>query len=252
MKTIPSYILYGIKRVETVTIPRTVTTIGEYAFSGCTRLTTIKYLGTKSEWKKIDISTYGNDALFDAKLILMISNRITAKEYIYRSYSTKAQTFRLGATATGGKLTYKSSKTAVKVSSDGRVTISPKFTGTAKITITAGGGNYTTVTKDMKITVPGRTNLASVRNTAAGKMLIEWKKNAYVTGYIIQYGLKSDFSDAKTLSVPKNTTVSRSVTGLGKNKKYYVRIRSFRMEKTDKKKKYYSAWSASKEVTIKK
>ena len=80
-------------------------------------------------------------------------------------------------------------------------------------------------------------------------MKVVWNKNTAVTGYQIQYSLKSDFSSKKTVTISKNTQTSKTITGLTKRKKYYVRIRSF---KTVSGTKYYSAWSTSKATTIKK
>ena len=180
--------------------------------------------------------------------ITKAANKITGSNY-GRSYSTKAQTLTLNAKATGGKLTYKSNKSAVKVNSAGKVTIGVKFSGTATITITAGDSNYATATKKITITVPTATKLTSVKNNASKKITVKWKKNTKVTGYQIQYGLKSSFSGAKKVTISKNTTVAKAIKSLKKGKKYYVRIRSY---KTVGGKKYYSAWSAKKAVTIKK
>ena len=79
-------------------------------------------------------------------------------------------------------------------------------------------------------------------------MKITWKKNASVTGYLVQYSDKSSFASPKTLTITKNTLVSKTIS-VTKGKKYYVRIRSF---KTVGGKKYYSAWSEAKAVTIRK
>ena len=66
---------------------------------------------------------------------------------------SKAQSFKLNAKATSGKLTYKSNNKNVKVDANGKVTIAKKFKGTAIITVTAGNRNYATATKKIKITV---------------------------------------------------------------------------------------------------
>ena len=180
--------------------------------------------------------------------ITQAANKITGSNYT-RSYSTKAQTLTLNAKATGGKLTYKSNKSAVKVTSKGKVTIAAKFSGTATITVTAGNSNYKTVTKKIYVVVPTKTTLSSVKSPAAGKMKITWKKNTAVTGYQIQYSLKSSFASPKTKTISKNSQIATTISSLAKGKKYYVRIRSF---KTVSGKKYYSAWSAAKATTIKK
>ena len=60
---------------------------------------------------------------------------------------------------------------------------------------------------------------------------------------------KNFLSGHKTVTITKNTTVSRTIGSLTKGKTYYVRVRSF---KTVNGKKYCSAWSAIKVVTVKK
>ena len=176
------------------------------------------------------------------------ANSITASNFI-RSYSVKAQSFALGAKATGGILKYKSDKSSVKVTKSGKVKLPAKFSGIVKITITASNNNYDTATKAIRITVPSKTKLSSASSPSAGKMKIKWKKNTKVTGYQIQYGRKRSLSGAKKVTISKNTAISKTVKGLKKGKTYYVRIRSF---KTVNGKKYYSSWSTKKAVAIKK
>ena len=66
-------------------------------------------------------------------------------------------------------------------------------------------------------------------------------------GYEIQYGLKKNFSGAKTVTIKKKSTVKKTLTKLLKGKTYYVRIRTYN---TVGKTKHYSAWSAAKTVKI--
>ena len=68
----------------------------------------------------------------------------------------------------------------------GKVTIDKKFSGTARITITAGDSNYQTVTKTINITVPKNVKLSSVKNTAAKKIKVKWKKGSKNIGVSLQ------------------------------------------------------------------
>lgn len=177
------------------------------------------------------------------------ANKITAKSF-KKTYSTKAQSFWLGAKATGGTRTYKSNNKSVTISKAGKVTIKAKFIGKATITITAQNNNYKKATKKITVTVnPTKTTLSSVTSPSAGKMTVKWKKNAVGTGYQIQFSTSSKFTSTKSAWVTKNSTVSKTIGSLTKGKKYYVRIRTYKKVGTVK---YYSAWSAAKAVTIKK
>ena len=83
---------------------------------------------------------------------------------------------------------------------------------------------------------------------------VNWKKQTVQTkGYELQYSTTSKFSKKDTKSVMlKNTTTSKKVTGVQPNKKYYVRIRSYKeVTVNGKKEKIYSAWSGTKWVQTK-
>ena len=123
-----------------------------------------------------------------------------------------------------------------------------KNVGTYTVTITFKGNYSGTVKKSFTIK-PKSTTVSSV--TANSKAFtIKWKKQAtQTTGYQIQYSTSSNFSNAKTVTVSKNGTTSKKITGLTGKKKYYVRVRTY---KTVGKTKIYSSWSASKTVTTKK
>jgi uncharacterized protein YjdB len=95
-----------------------------------------------------------------------------------------------------------------------------------------------------------RNAISSLASRAAGKMTVKWKRNSKANGYQVQYSKSKSFSSGnKTLTITKNTLINKTIGSLTKGKKYYVRVRSF---KTVGGKKYYSAWSAVKAVTVKK
>ena len=85
-----------------------------------------------------------------------------------------------------------------------------------------------------------------VKNEA---ITIKWKKKSGITGYQIQYSTNSKFKKGnKTIKIKKAKTVSKKITGLKPSKKYYVRIRTYKIVN---KKTYYSSWSKKKNVTTK-
>ena len=79
---------------------------------------------------------------------------------------------------------------------------------------------------------------------------VKWKKKTKITGYQIQYSTSSKFSmkNTKTVKIKKAKTTSKKITDLKSSKKYYVRIRTYKIVK---KKKSYSSWSKKKNVTTK-
>lgn len=181
--------------------------------------------------------------------ITKASNTITASNFT-KTYKTSKQTFKIGAKRKGSAtLTYKSSSKKITVNSNGKVTIPAKFVGKATITITAKAtDNYKKTTKKITITVnPKGTSLSSLTNVKGKKLTVKWKKNANVTGYQIQYSTSSKFTNATTVTVKNAKTLSKTISKLKKNKKYYVRIRTY---KTVSGTKYKSAWSSAKSKKI--
>ena len=86
-----------------------------------------------------------------------------------------------------------------------------------------------------------------VKNEA---ITIKWKKKSGITGYQIQYSTNSKFNkkNSKTIKIKQAKKFSKKITGLKASKKYYVRVRTY---KVVKKKISYSSWSKKKCVTIK-
>ena len=77
----------------------------------------------------------------------------------------------------------------------------------------------------------------------------KWTKGSGINGYEMQYALNKKFTKSKkTIVIKKPGTISKKVTKLKAKKKYYVRIRAYKIVN---KKKYYSAWGKIKTVTTK-
>ncbi len=89
----------------------------------------------------------------------------------------------------------------------------------------------------------------SLTNLSARAMTVKYGRASGATGYQIQYATSSTFKGAKTANIAGAKNVTKTVKGLAKNKRYYVRVRSYRKSGRVT---YYSAWSTTKNVVIKK
>ena len=127
-----------------------------------------------------------------------------------------------------------------------------KYVGKYAVKITFKG-KYSG-TKTLYFTIkPKATSISSLK-AGSKKFTVKWKKQAtQTTGYQVQYSASSKFSKAKTVTVGKNKTTSKSVSKLSAKKKYYVRVRTYKTVKVNGKNiKLYSGWSKAKSVTTKK
>ena len=89
--------------------------------------------------------------------------------------------------------------------------------------------------------------IKTVTNSGAGKMTVTYDKSAGSSGYVVRYGLKSDMSDAKVITVKGEDTLSRTFSNLTKGKTYYVQVRTY---KIDNGIRYYSGYCTTKTVKI--
>ena len=127
-----------------------------------------------------------------------------------------------------------------------------KYVGKYAVKITFKG-KYSG-TKTLYFTIkPKATSISSLK-AGSKKFTVKWKKQAtQTTGYQVQYSVSSKFSKAKTVTVGKNTTVSKKISKLSGKKKYYVRVRTYKTVKINGKSiRIYSGWSKAKTVTTKK
>ncbi|MCI6652143.1 MAG: leucine-rich repeat protein [Ruminococcus sp.] len=114
-------------------------------------------------------------------------------------------------------------------------------------------GNYSG-TKTLYFTIKPKATTISKVTSGSKKFTVKWKKQAtQTTGYQIQYSTSSKFSKAKTVTVSKNSTTSKTISKLKAKKKYYVRVRTYKTVKFNgKATNIYSSWSKEKYVTTKK
>ena len=127
-----------------------------------------------------------------------------------------------------------------------------KYVGKYAVKITFKG-KYSG-TKTLYFTIKPKATSISSPKAGSKKFTVKWKKQAtQTTGYQVQYSASSKFSKAKTVTVGKNTTVSKKISKLSGKKKYYVRVRTYKTVKINGKSiRIYSGWSKAKTVTTKK
>ncbi|MBR3149501.1 MAG: fibronectin type III domain-containing protein [Eubacterium sp.] len=129
-----------------------------------------------------------------------------------------------GTAETGPTIVYTNGKTSNGNSSSG----------------SSSGSNVT-------VTLPS----TSIKKLTKGKKSIKvtWKKKSKVAGYQIQLATNKKFSkNKKSVTVKKAKATSKTVKKLKANKKYFVRIRTYKVVNG---KKAYSKWSTVKTVKTK-
>ena len=127
-----------------------------------------------------------------------------------------------------GKVSLKSSNTkVVKISGTKVIPVNP---GKANVTITvAAGTRYAAASKTVTITViPAKTSLRSVKSKTAKQATVTWKKAKSISGYQISYSQNSSMKKAKALTV-KGSATRATLKKLVSKKKYYVRIRTYKV-----------------------
>ena len=123
-----------------------------------------------------------------------------------------------------------------------------KAVGSYKVTVKLKGNYSGSKTLKFKI-LPKGTSISKLKAKSRG-FTAKWAKQAaQTTGYQVQYSLKSTFKKSKTLTIAKNKTVSKKVVKLKANKKYFVRVRTYKKVGTVM---YCSVWSKHKAVITKK
>ena len=151
------------------------------------------------------------------------------------SYTYNGKAKKPAVTVTlNGKTLKKNVDYTVKYSSNTAI-------GKAKVTVTGKGSYKGTVSKTFKI-LPAKQTIAKITSQKKG-FAVKWTKDTNVTGYQIQYDVKSNLKSAKSAYVKSNSTYKKTISGLKTKKTYYVRVRSY---KTVGGVKYYGSWSAVK------
>ncbi len=94
-----------------------------------------------------------------------------------------------------------------------------------------------------------RPSLSSAKNSSSKKVKLTWKKNKKANGYEIQYSTSKNFKKAKSVKIKKASLTKKTISKLKKKKTYYIRMRAYKKVSGVT---YYSEWSKTKKVKIKK
>ena len=111
--------------------------------------------------------------------------------------------------------------------------------------------NDTNTSNDEDVTVISKPKSASIKKVKGAKKAISvtWKKVSGVNGYEIQVATDKKFKkNKKTVTIKKQKTTKTTVKKLKAKKKYYVRVRTYKIVNG---KKVYSSWSKVKSVKTK-
>lgn len=99
----------------------------------------------------------------------------------------------------------------------------------------------TTVQKTVTVKAPAKAKIKEVKRTSAKKATVKIKKIAGVSGYQIRYSTSKKYTkkQTKTLKTRKTTYTLKKL----KTKKYYVKVRAYKLSGN---KVVYGKWSATK------
>ena len=259
VEKIESEAFSGCSALNNVVIPASVKTIGESAFSGCSALSSVTF---NEGVKKIGNYAFYNTALKAAVLpasVVSIGNY--AFGYVENFNTNTADPYdTTNVLADGFVMGGKSAEAANYAAINGIayydmtkgcphayvVTTVPAtvFAKGKKISTCPLCGN--TITKSIK----KKTFKISSLKAAKKALTVKAAAQAEMKGYQVQYSTSKKFTKktTKTVKVATKKKLNKKIKGLKSGKKYYVRVRAYKM---NGKKTVYSAWTAKKSVKVK-
>ena len=88
-----------------------------------------------------------------------------------------------------------------------------------------------------------KVNITKLKKIGKKKIKIKWKTNLSCDGYIIEYSKNKNFKNTKTIIINSKNTNSKTIKNLKRNKKYYIRIRTYKNNN-------YFDWTSKKTIKI--
>lgn len=242
----------------TVTKPATCTATGQALYTcktcGDTRTAEVAKAAHKYRWVTKTRATATKDGA--AVQTCTVCGSTGAKRTINKasSITLSAATYTYNGKVKTPTVTVKNSKgTKLTANTHYRVTqpAGRKNVGRYSVKIQLTGDYTGTVYRYFNIAPKG----TGIKSLTAGKKAVTVKLNlqkTQTTGYQIQYGTAKNFKSAKTVNV-SNKTSGKKLTKLSGGKRYYVRVRTYKVVKFGGKNyTIYSGWSSAKSVVTKK
>ena len=98
-----------------------------------------------------------------------------------------------------------------------------------------------------KAQAPAKAAVQAVKSAKKGQAKVSFRKVSGAAGYQVQYALNKKFKSAKAKTAGASAK-AKTITGLKAGKKYYVRVRAYRLDSMGN--KIYGAYSTAKAVKI--
>ena len=211
--------------LTSVAIPDSVTSIGSGAFYDCTNLANVYYAGAEDEWNNITISDENEDL---TNATIHFSSTPTPKP---------TPTPTPEPTPTPNPAPQPSTQPTQETQQQ-----------VAQQTAQQQSVKNDTAAEQVSVAKPKSTNPKKVK-AAKKAVSVEWKKVGGVKGYQVQVATDKKFKkNKKTVTIKKQKTTKTTVKKLKAKKKYYVRVRTYKIVNG---KKVYSSWSKVKSVKTK-
>lgn len=220
--------------------------------------------GNQWYFKTID----GKDATIDYESVVTLRPRSTGKEekpeeppketpketFPSQNVKLSRTTYTYNGRIQKPSLSVVNSKGAKLDSKDYTVSYSVgcKSVGIYTCTVTFRGDYEGKITRTFQI-LPKGTKVKSVK-AGKKKITVKWnRQTSQTTGYQIQYGKDKKFrKGVKIVTVGKNKTTTKTIKKLSRKKNYYIRVRTYRNVKVEKKTvKVVSSWSSAKKIKVK-
>ena len=259
VEKIESEAFSGCSALNNVVIPASVKTIGSSAFSGCSALSSVTF---NEGVKKINDYAFYNTALKAAVLpASVVSIGDHAFGYVENFNTNTADPYDTTDVLADGFVMGGKSVEAANYAAINGIAYYDMTKGcphayvvtTVPATVFAKGKKISTcplcgntITKSIK----KKTFKISSLKAAKKALTVKAAAQAEMKGYQVQYSTSKKFTKktTKTVQVATKKKLNKKIKGLKSGKKYYVRVRAYKM---NGKKTVYSAWTAKKSVKVK-